>query len=78
VGSLLWELTAEVREYHRGFLQVEAMRGTARWTLRVASGPGTPCQVAQCHLLCMTGIKDRLAVLGAVEREKKQEFSGRV
>jgi len=47
-------------------------------TLRVASGPGTPCQVAQCHLLCTTGIKDRLAVLGAVEREKKQEFSGRV
>src|SRR6516164_4729830 len=47
-------------------------------TLRVASGPGTPCQVAQCHLLYTTGIKDRLAVLGAVEREKKQEFSGRV
>ena len=47
-------------------------------TLRVASGPGTPCQVAQCHLLCTTGIKDRLAVLGAVEREKKLEFSGRV
>jgi hypothetical protein len=39
-------------------------------TLYVLSGPGTPCQIARCHELCIQEIRDRLALLGAAERRR--------
>lgn len=44
-------------------------------TVRMSSGPGTSCQLAQCHEFCMQEIRERLAALGAAERRSE---SGRM
>lgn len=41
-------------------------------TLCVLSGPGTPCQIEQCHELCLEEIRERLTLLGAAERRRLQ------
>ena len=46
-------------------------------TLRLVSHGGTPCQIGACHILCMAKTKERLSVIGAVERKKKQASIGR-
>lgn len=46
-------------------------------TFRLASHGGTPCQIGACHVWCMEKTKERLSVIGAVERKKRQAPTGR-
>jgi hypothetical protein len=45
-------------------------------TLRIISGPGTPCQLATCDESCLREIRRRLTMIGAVERKRKPTSMG--
>ena len=45
--------------------------------LSLVSQRGTWCQLGACHIWCMTKTRERLSVIGAVERKRKQASTGR-
>ena len=45
-------------------------------TLRLASRGGSPCQIGACQILCMGKTKERLSVIGAVERKRSKHQRG--
>jgi hypothetical protein len=64
----------EVQAYHnfiRGDEQVQAQACSTR-TLRLVSHLGTRCQLAACHVWCMTKMTERLNRIGAVERGRNR------
>ena len=60
----------------RGGLHAQQEACSTR-ALRLASQQGPSCELGTCHLWCTAKIKDRLNVIGAVERKRKPVSTGR-